>query len=170
MNLYFRLLILIIKSRFKPRLNFTGRSILKFYVLPTDLDINMHMNNGRYNSIMDLGRVDIMLRNGIVKLLFKNNWVGIVGSIHTRFRRPLKLFQAYELHSQVIFWDEKWTWIEHKIYSKNKLICSTLAQSLVRGKGENICSSALQKAINVEVEPLEITDEIKLLQQFSPLE
>jgi len=169
-NLYLRLILIIIKSRFKPRLDFTELSVLKFHVLPNDLDINMHMNNGRYNSIMDLGRVDIMLRSGIVKILFKNRWIGIVGSIHTRFRRPLKLFQAYELHSQVIFWDEKWTWIEHKIYSKNKLICSALVQSLVRTKKANISSSELQKEINFNQPTIEITDEIKLLQQFSPLE
>ena len=31
-------------------------------VLPNDLDLLWHMNNGRYLSLMDQGRVDLMVR------------------------------------------------------------------------------------------------------------
>lgn len=83
------------------------KSILIFYVLQNDLDINMHMNNDRFNSIMYLGRVDIMLISGLLHIVHKKKWFGVVGSIHTRFKRPLKLFQANELHSRIINWDDK---------------------------------------------------------------
>lgn len=73
MNLYLRMLILFIKFRWKPPLDLMDKSILKFYVLPNDLDINMHMNNGRFNSIMDLGRADIMLRTGLLQMIYKKN-------------------------------------------------------------------------------------------------
>ena len=166
MNLYLRLLILLIRSRWKPHLDLFEPSILKFHVLPSDLDINMHMNNGRYNSIMDLGRVDIMLRTGLLKMLYKKGWFGVVGSIHTQFRRPLKLFQTYELHSQIIFWDEKWTWIEHKMYSREKLISRALVQTLIRGKGENISSSELQSLLGIKATSPDAPEDILHLQKL----
>jgi acyl-CoA thioesterase FadM len=166
MNLYLRMLILLIKSRWKPRLDLIELSILKFHVLPSDLDINMHMNNGRFNSIMDLGRVDIMLRTGILKTIYKRGWFGIVGSIHTRFKRPLKLFQAYELHSQIVYWDDKWAWVQHKIYSNNKLISSALEQTLIRKKGENVPMPELQNIMGFNHQSPTVTKEIKHLKQL----
>lgn len=146
------------------------KSILRFHVLPNDLDINMHMNNGRFNSIMDLGRIDIMLRTGLLQIVYRKKWYGVVGSIHTRFKRPLKLFQAYELHSQIIYWDDKWTWVEHKMFSKDKLVCSALVQTLIRRKGENVTTPELQKLMGFAHQSPEITDEIKHLERFEPLE
>lgn len=170
MNLYLRLLILFIKSRWKPRLDLMDKSVLNFYVLPNDLDINMHMNNGRFNSIMDLGRVDIMLRTGLLQMVYKKKWFGVVGSIHTRFKRPLKLFQAYKLHSQIIYWDDKWTWVEQKMYSQGKLVSSALVQTLIRRKGENVPTSELQELMGFDHPSPSITDEIKHLERFEPLE
>lgn len=170
MNLYLRLLILFIKFRWKSPLNLMDKSILKLYVLPNDLDIHMHMNNGRFNSIMDLGRVDIMLRTGLLQMVYKKKWIGVVGSIHTRFKRPLKLFQAYELHSQIIYWDNKWTWIEQKIFSNEKLVSSALVQTLIRKKGANVATPELQKLMGFNLKSPPITNEIKHLETFEPLE
>jgi len=166
MNLYLRLLILFIRAKWKPALKITDLSVLHFHVLPSDLDINMHMNNGRFNSIMDLGRVDIMLRSGLLKLIYRKGWQGVVGTIHTHFRRPLKCFQSYELHSQVVYWDNKWTWIEHKMYSQDKLICHALVQTLIRGKGENISNEKLQELMGFDIPSPEITADIAHLESF----
>jgi len=169
MNLYLRLLILFIKSRYKPRLGLMDKSVLKFYVLPNDLDINMHMNNGRFNSIMDLGRVDIMLRTGFLKIMHQRKWFGVVGSIHSRFRRPLELFQAYELQSQVIYWDEKWTWIEQKMYSEGKLISSALVQTIILKKGQHVSTDEIHQLLSFDRPSPKITDEIAHLEKFEPL-
>ncbi|MDC0434241.1 thioesterase family protein [bacterium] len=34
-------------------------------VLPNDLDLTMHMNNGRYLTICDFNRVDLFVRSGL---------------------------------------------------------------------------------------------------------
>jgi hypothetical protein len=56
MNLWLRLfwlaLALLWRRKLDPRHDV---SRLTFRVLPTDLDLNGHMNNGRYLTIMDLG-------------------------------------------------------------------------------------------------------------------
>jgi len=48
-----------------PRLDPHEVGRLTFRVLPTDLDVLGHMNNGVYLSIMDLGRMDLLQRSGV---------------------------------------------------------------------------------------------------------
>ena len=45
-----------------------GESVLSFRCLPTDIDINMHLNNARYMMLADLGRIDIFFRCGLFAL------------------------------------------------------------------------------------------------------
>lgn len=78
-----------------------------FRVNLLDLDINFHMNNGRYLSIMDLGRCDLMLKSGIFWKLFKNGYYPVVVSESIRFRKSLDPFQKFELVSRIESWDEK---------------------------------------------------------------
>jgi acyl-CoA thioesterase FadM len=43
-------------------LDLLGESVVRFRVWPGDLDFNLHMNNGRYLTLMGLGRLDLMAR------------------------------------------------------------------------------------------------------------
>ena len=115
MNLYFRVLWVLIASFFKPKISsILDTSILKFRVLPNDLDFNMHMNNGRYLTIMDLGRFDLTLRAGLLQTMLRQKSVPILGSSTIRYRLPLMPFQTYELHTRLITWDEKWAYMEQR--------------------------------------------------------
>ena len=42
-----------------------GMSVLRFRAWPTDLDPSLHVNNGRYLALMDLGRLDLMVGAGL---------------------------------------------------------------------------------------------------------
>ncbi|HAJ90090.1 MAG TPA: Mesenchymal stem cell protein DSCD75, partial [Rhodospirillaceae bacterium] len=54
MNLLLRVLYVFISAFFKPKIaDICAPSYLKLVVCPNDLDFNMHMNNGRYLTIMD---------------------------------------------------------------------------------------------------------------------
>lgn len=115
MNLYIRVLYLLIASFFKPRLKgILATSRLRFYVLPNDLDFNGHMNNGRYLTIMDLGRFDMILRSGLLRVMIKQKSVPVLGSAKIRYRLPLMPFEAFDLHSRILCWDEKWFYIEQR--------------------------------------------------------
>ncbi|HEV2566447.1 MAG TPA: hypothetical protein VGU19_15340 [Microvirga sp.] len=66
MNLWLRVLHLIVTSVFRARLDpVRDVSRLTFRVWPHDLDTSLHMNNGRYWTLMDLGRTDMMIRSGL---------------------------------------------------------------------------------------------------------
>lgn len=138
MNLYFRLLIILFSSRWRTVMQPLDTSIITLRVLPNDLDLNRHMNNGRFLTIMDLGRLDLLKRTGTLNLALKNKWMPIVGTAKIDFQRPLKLWQRYELHSRICGWDEKWIYLEQTFYSNEKVIAEGRIKGLLRGRKGNI--------------------------------
>ena len=90
MNLWFRLLWLLVTSRMRPRLDLPGEaSVLPFRAWFHDLDTSLHMNNGRYLTLMDLGRVQLMIRAGMIPTIVRKRWTPVVGSSYMRHRRSL---------------------------------------------------------------------------------
>lgn len=133
MNLWLRLLRVFIASLFRPRLGFTEASVLRFRVMPHDLDINIHMNNARYFALMDLGRFDLIARCGLWRPVLKHRWQPVLGAALVRFRRPLRPFQPLTLTSRLLAWDEKWLYIEHRIESEGVLACHTIVRGAFVG-------------------------------------
>ena len=119
MNLYCRLILLFIKQIWRSKLELLETSNTRFRVLPNDLDFNMHMNNGRYLTVMDLGRFDLMMRCGLFKKALEHKYAPILGSVKMRYRLPLLPFQPYDLQTRIVCWDEKWAYIEQRFVIVN---------------------------------------------------
>jgi acyl-CoA thioesterase FadM len=103
------------------------------------MDINLHMNNGRYFSLMDLGRLDLMLRSLPPWDLISRRLRPIVIDETIRFRKSIYLFQKFEIVSQVVAWTEHDLYIEQKFIAKNQ-VC---ARAFVRGRVFNSKGSAI---------------------------
>ncbi|MGL4241811.1 MAG: acyl-CoA thioesterase [Beijerinckiaceae bacterium] len=119
MNLWLRLIWLVLTARWRGRLDPPfAVSELPFRVMPHDLDTSLHMNNGRYWTLMDLGRTDVMLRMGLWRAVLKHGWTPVVSAGKLRFRRELRLFRAFTLRSRILCWSDAWAVIEHRIVSR----------------------------------------------------
>lgn len=118
MNLIFRLIRICIAALLRPKLGLLDPSQVRLRVWPNDLDFNLHMNNGRYFTLMDLGRIDLMIRTGVVRWMWRQKWTPVVGSETIRFRRALKPFQPYLLKTRVLCWDERWVFLEQRFESE----------------------------------------------------
>src|SRR5258708_32914875 len=123
-NLYFRLLLTICKglggAGIKP-----GDSIEpRLRVMPNDLDLNGHMNNGRCPTIVDLGLATLFIRSGFARLCFAKGWRPMGGGSIVYFRRGLTLFQRYTLRLTPVGWDEFWNYIRFE-FTRNGEICAT---------------------------------------------
>jgi acyl-CoA thioesterase FadM len=127
--LWLRMMRVLVAACFRPRLTLVEQSVLRFRVLPTDLDFNVHMNNARYLALMDLGRLDLIIRTGLWRIVLSQHWQPVLGGCMVRFRRSLKPFQPFELASHMLAWDDKWIYIEHIIAVDGILAC----QAVVRG-------------------------------------
>ncbi len=120
MNLWFRLAAylaayLALARRRHPLDPVGGVSELWFRVWPTDLDLFGHVNNARYLSFMDFGRLDIMLRTGLLRVVRRHGWMPVVATLSIRFRREMRLGQRFRLLTRIAAWQEEDVLIEHRI-------------------------------------------------------
>lgn len=134
MNLYFRLLKLILAILLIPRkLGLMDTSVMSGRVWPTDLDTNLHMNNGRYMTLMDLGRFDLVVRAGFLPTILKNHWYPVLGAARIEYFCPLKPFRSYRLKTRLVAWDEKWLYLRQEFESNGKLCAQAYVQGLFLG-------------------------------------
>ncbi|EPY01652.1 thioesterase family protein [Magnetospirillum fulvum] len=143
MNLWFRLLAVLVASLFRPRLALTDSSVLRFRVWPHDLDINIHMNNARYLALMDLGRLDMILRGTLWRTVLRERWQPVLAGSVVRYRRPLRPFQRFSLTSRLIAWDERWLYMEHRVETAEGLSCQALMRGAFVAKGGVVSPSAV---------------------------
>lgn len=109
MNLLLRTLWLLL---FSARRRAAVRSVLgpcrtPFRVRPLDLDILGHMNNGRYLSVMDLARMDLMVRSGLWHRLRAGGIYPVLVAEAIQFRRSLWPWERYEIETTLPGWDQR---------------------------------------------------------------
>jgi YbgC/YbaW family acyl-CoA thioester hydrolase len=129
MNMYLRLLLFLLRVRAKSPLGIWDTSRASFRVNPADLDVQRHMNNGRYLSIMDLGRMDLMLRSGFWKRITDAGWYPVVAGQTITYRRSLTLGQRFELATRVIGYDERWIYMEQVFRRDGKVVADAIVRA-----------------------------------------
>jgi len=136
MNLIFRMLYVLIRSLFCERLE-EGNFVSEFslLVLPNDIDINLHMNNGRYLTICDLNRVDIFARSGLLKAMFKRNWIPLIAEHTMTYKKPLGIFASYKVRTEVSHWDEKYFYMKHTFSKGDRIAAEGTSKGCVFARG-----------------------------------
>ncbi len=126
----FRTMLHAIISRFGPRLGHFDVAYTKFRVVPTDLDILNHMNNGVYLSIADIGRFDLLTRNGVWAIFTKLGWYPVVASETISFRKSLQPWQRFVVESRLLGFDEKAVYVEQRFTVEGEIY----TQAFIRGR------------------------------------
>lgn len=134
MNLVLRLIRVIILAFFRSPLGFFDTSKLTFRVWPLDLDMNLHMTNSRYLSLMDLGRTDWLIRSGLAKKIYKLKWSPVLGSATIRWRKSLNPFDRITLETKILGWDDKWVYIEQRVSTKDIVHSIAIVKGLFMSK------------------------------------
>lgn len=98
----------------RPRIGLLDDSVLSMRVRLTDCDVYRHVNNGRYLSLMDMGRIDLVTRCGAMRIFRRNRWSAVAGGATIRFRRELRLGTRYELHTRCVGWEDTWWFFEQQ--------------------------------------------------------
>ena len=143
MNLIFRLFWVWLISLKRERLPIEGsESRLTLRVLPNDLDLNLHVNNGRFLTLADLSRVDLFIRTGLIALMRKERWAPIVTEHTMVYKKPLKLFQKFELVMQLTHWDERQFYMSHQFIVGDRVIAEGKSVGVLRGR-EGVIAPAL---------------------------
>lgn len=128
MNLYFRLLRLLAGFWRHPRTLLADGTTRRFRVWPTDLDTVGHMNNAKYFGLMDLGRVDLMLRSRLHQQTQEHGWYPVIGAQTIRYRRSLKPFQRFALRTRLLGTDERSVYFEQAFLVGEELYAHAVVQ------------------------------------------
>lgn len=128
MHMLLRTLILFLKKRFLSKRYFNETTTISMRVLPTDLDLLWHVNNGVYFSFMDFGRWDAIFRNGVYDLSMKNGWYSVVAGETIKFKKSLKLWDKFEIETQILGNDDKYFFIRQKFLKDGDLMATGLVK------------------------------------------
>lgn len=166
MNLWLRLLWLIMTAWHRPKFVLPhGISHLRFRVWLHDLDTALHLNNGRYWTLMDLGRIDLLIGSGLWRLVLRRRWTPVLSSGHIRFRRELRPFQTFTLETQLLYWDDTRFVIEQRfVFRKtNTLAATALVQAGLydRKRRSFVPVQAMFEAVGIDLERPAITAEVE---------
>ena len=79
---------------------------------------------------MDLARVDLMARSGLLKKFSQLGWYPVVVAETARFKKSIQPFESFCIETSIIGWDEKAVLIGHKFFNGDKVFC----EAVVRGR------------------------------------
>lgn len=152
MTLYIRLLFVIVAALFGRKLGFMDESRLRFRVWPHDIDLNMHMTNARYLAVMDLGRLDLILRNGLARAMLKCRWQAVLGATNIRYRRPLKPFETFEVITRPLCWDDKSIYLEQRIEAGGKVAAMAVMQGVFIDRRGRVPPRRIMEILGVDLD------------------
>ncbi len=166
MYVFIRLIYTLIVASFRPRIGFFDNAVTTLRVWPNDLDVNLHVNNGRYLTLMDIGRFDLCWRAGLLQAALKRGWLPVIGTAQIVFKKSLKPFQKFELHTKLFWWDEKWFYLEQTFYSGGELYARALVKGVFRSKGRNVPVKVFAETMGIDLTFADLPEVIANWNQF----
>jgi acyl-CoA thioesterase FadM len=146
-----RTLLTMIRSRRKSPLDFREVGRVTMRVMPNDLDILRHVNNGIYLSLMDLGRMDLMTRSGKWQALQQRGWYPVAAAVTVSYRRSLRLWQKYVLETKLIGFDEKAMYIQQRFVRDNEVYVEGLMRArFLRTTGGTVTVAELGELAGID--------------------
>ncbi|GGM61551.1 acyl-CoA thioesterase [Microbacterium saperdae] len=151
-NVIWRTLLVILGARRRVR---RGKTLepnavgsIRLTTLPTDIDILRHMNNGRYLSLFDLGRWDLLIRTGLFDAMNKRGWYAVVSSETVTFRKSLELWQRFDVQSRFVGHDEKALFLEHRAVVDGEVYAKVIVRArMLRRSGGTVSHEELFGAL-----------------------
>lgn len=148
MNLIFRMIRVLLMARRRARIHPLDETSLAFRVWPTDVDVLMHMNNGRYFTLMDLGRFDGIIRSGVHTTLKARDWHPVVASETIRFRESLALFARFELRTRLIGWDDRSFYLRQLFLVRGRIVAIGLVRAMfLKHSGGTLSATEVAHAV-----------------------
>jgi acyl-CoA thioesterase FadM len=110
---------------------------VSFRVLPSDLDVNIHLTDSRYAAFMDLVRMQYLIRTNLWANVREAGSMAVIGTAYTRFRRELKPFDKFTVKIQLVYMSPKWFYFDYKFLKNGFVHCHSIEKwgAGTRGKG-----------------------------------
>ena len=167
MHMIWRTIWIFLTKRFFKKAELNEVTEYTMRVLPTDLDLLFHVNNGIYFSLMDFGRWDMIFRNGVYDACMKRGWYSVVAGETIKFKKSLKLWDKFTLQTQLVSHDDKNIFIQQKFICRGELMATGLVRvRVLKRSGGTVLTDEIFKEINssFEVKTTELGEEWQALE------
>lgn len=158
---YFRMFKELIRVRRAPALAFTGTHVSHHVCWPWDLDPWRELNNGRTLTLFDLGRIPLVLRNGMEKLLREQGWGMTVAGNSTRYRKRVRAFDRLEMRSRLIGWDTRFFYLEQSMWKDGECTSQMLLRSAITSRTGIVAPARVLEAGGLSPESPELPAWVK---------
>ena len=149
MSLYFRLFWTWLRARFKSPIQMGETIELVMRVWPNDLDINRHMNNGRYMTITDLALIEYFTRAGFIEIALRKRWRPMLGGSIISYRRALKPFAVYTLRFSMKCWDARWNYMAFEFLQDGRIMAHGHSKGAIVGRDGFVSSADVRNAMGL---------------------
>ncbi|WP_307807433.1 acyl-CoA thioesterase [Naasia sp. SYSU D00948] len=125
-----RLLQLNLTAGRRPPLDLHDVAVIEGRVWPTDLDELRHVNNGVYLSMMDLPRLDLLMRSGLWPRFRAAGIYPVVASQTITYRKSLQLWQRFRIETRIVGYDDRAVYLEQRFVVDGEVY----ARGFVKGR------------------------------------
>ncbi|KAG7386824.1 hypothetical protein PHYPSEUDO_015222 [Phytophthora pseudosyringae] len=131
-----------------------------------DCDVNLHLNNAAYLFSMELARWHFTASNGILWQALKHRRMFLVASQAIRYRHAIPPFHAYEVKTQMVYWDGPWVYFLHQFQdpSNGKQFAEGICRIMVKQSGEGVSFEKMISEVyngSIPPQPAEVPDVVK---------
>ncbi|MGL4232496.1 MAG: acyl-CoA thioesterase [Casimicrobium sp.] len=148
MNLWWRLFLTLFFSKGRAAVAALGPCVTPFRVALSDLDALRHVSNGKYFSMMDVARVDLMRRSGVFAEMNARGWYPVVVLESASFFRSLKWRERFEIHTEVIGWDAKHFFMRQSFVRAGKTVADAYVKArMLKRSGGSVSTQELFEII-----------------------
>lgn len=130
-------------------------------IWPTDVDVYLHVNNGRYLTLMDFGRFVFSVRTGMLTEATRRGWVPVLGAATIYFWRELRTFARVELVTRIAAYDGKWIYFEHRFEKDGAIHALAIARGVFKHKGRTVAPAELLATMGYTDPPPPIPEHIQ---------
>lgn len=145
-----------------PGMDPLGVSVTRMRVRPGDLDLYLHVNNGVYLQMMDVARTNLIADIGGMGPLAEKRWYPVVAASTMRYRRSLTLGQRFEIHTQLVGWDERMVYLEQRFLREGELCARgfVAGRFLERGTGARIAAGDVVELLGPGTQQIELPHDV----------
>ena len=143
-------------SKFANKAKIEDETILTMRCGISDIDPYMEINNGRYQTLADIGRFNHGFRTGFFSIAKKNKIYFTVAGASIKYRHRIPFGEKFTMTTKIIYVDEKWTYYLHKFIVKGRVTSTLLARTGVVKDGKLIKSKDASLIFNLNIPDLNL--------------
>ncbi|TCP58702.1 acyl-CoA thioesterase FadM [Rhodovulum bhavnagarense] len=134
-----------------PALPLTGTHVSHHLCWPWDLDLWMELNNGRTLTLLDLGRLPLARRVGLIAVMKSQGWGLTMAGVSVRYRRRVRMFDRFHTRSRCIGWDERFIYIEQGMWRGGECCNHALYRAAVTDANGIVTPDRVMRAMGLDV-------------------